>query len=79
MDIYILKEINVLGSGEQEYYCDVYESKEKAIEAMKNDAEEHMENGAEITDGKFGEAYVRLENKEYENVYTFEIEYSVVK
>jgi hypothetical protein len=44
MEVYILKEINLLDSGEKEFYVNVYETEEKAIQAMDNDINAHVEN-----------------------------------
>jgi hypothetical protein len=79
MEVYILKEINLLDSGEKEFYVNVYETEEKAIQAMDNDINAHVENNnAYIIDGEIGDWLVELSD-ENQNKYFFKIEIKEVE
>lgn len=78
-EVFLLKEVNLLDSGEISFYVDPYETEDKALSAMKTEIEEHIENNqAFITDGELGDWIVILSDKEG-NEYRFEIEKTVVK
>ena len=79
MDVFVLNEINVLSSGEKGFYVTLYETEGKALVAMENDINNHIEsNGAEISDGEIGDWSVQLTD-ENDNEYYFEIEVETVK
>ena len=79
MKVYVLKEINLLSSGEKGFYVNVYETEEKALKAMARDINEHSENnGAYITYGEIGDWHVELSD-ENNNDYTFKLESAIVE
>lgn len=79
MSVYLLKEMNLLDSGELEFFVNVYATEDKAKKAMEEDISEHIENnGAYISDGKIGEWVVKLSDEEGNN-YSFEIERAKVE
>ncbi|GGB72917.1 hypothetical protein [Fictibacillus barbaricus] len=79
MEVYILKEVNLLDSGEKEFYVNVYDTEEKAIQAMEKDINAYIEdNNAYIIDGEKGDWVVELTD-EYHNKYIFKIEIKKVE
>ena len=75
--IWILKEINQLDSGETGFHVELYETEDKAKQAMKEQAQSHIEEyGARIT---YEDEYnIQLRDDEG-NLYEFIIELDVIR
>lgn len=75
--VYILKEVNLLDSGEKEFYVDVYAKLEDAENDLKGQIEERIQEYSAQIEWR-NENRVKLVDND-NNIYLFEIEFKAIK
>lgn len=75
--VYILKEINLLDSGEREFYVDVYANAEDAANDLEDQIQERLQEYNARIEWRDGDNVKLIDDGG--NIYLFEIELKAIK